>query len=443
MSKIYIKTFGCQMNMYDSARMRDALGTLGYETTDNPAEADILLLNTCHIREKASEKLFSEIGRLNEFKSIRAKEKKNTLIIVCGCVVQAEGAEILQRAHAVDIAVGPQNYHRLPELVARYNRKKGRVLEADFPADSKFDYLPKTKATSASCFLAVQEGCDNFCTYCVVPYTRGCEYSRSADEIIQEAKDLVSTGAKEIMLLGQNVNCWHGDGASDLGELIYRIAEIDGLERIRYTTSYPSKITENLVRAHAEVEKLMPYIHLPIQSGSDSVLKAMNRLYTASEYIDIIGRFREARPDIAISSDFIVGFPGETDKDFEQTLEVVKKVKCTSSFSFKYSPRPGTPASLMKNQIPEGVKTERLMRLQALLLEQQKEAYEAVVGKVLPVLLTEKGKKDGQLIGYTPYLQSTHVSLDDSYLNKIVSLKITKASATSLSSELSCDIKKQ
>ena len=431
------------MNMYDSARMRDALGTLGYETTDNPAEADILLLNTCHIREKASEKLFSEIGRLNEFKSIRAKEKKNTLIIVCGCVVQAEGAEILQRAHAVDIAVGPQNYHRLPELVARYNRKKGRVLEADFPADSKFDYLPKTKATSASCFLAVQEGCDNFCTYCVVPYTRGCEYSRSADEIIQEAKDLVSTGAKEIMLLGQNVNCWHGDGASDLGELIYRIAEIDGLERIRYTTSYPSKITENLVRAHAEVEKLMPYIHLPIQSGSDSILKAMNRLYTASEYIDIIGRFREARPDIAISSDFIVGFPGETDKDFEQTLEVVKKVKYTSSFSFKYSPRPGTPASLMKNQIPEDVKTERLMRLQALLLEQQKEAYEAVVGKVLPVLLTEKGKKDGQLIGYTPYLQSTHVSLDDSYLNKIVSLKITKASATSLSSELSCDIKKQ
>ncbi|MBR4932524.1 MAG: tRNA (N6-isopentenyl adenosine(37)-C2)-methylthiotransferase MiaB [Alphaproteobacteria bacterium] len=442
MSKIYIKTFGCQMNMYDSARMRDALGTLGYETTDNPAEADILLLNTCHIREKASEKLFSEIGRLNEFKLIRAKEKKNTLIIVCGCVVQAEGAEILQRAHAVDIGVGPQNYHRLPELVARYNRKKGRVLEADFPADSKFDYLPKTKATSASCFLAVQEGCDNFCTYCVVPYTRGCEYSRSADEIIQEAKDLVSTGAKEIMLLGQNVNCWHGDGASDLGELIYRIAEINGLERIRYTTSYPSKITENLVRAHAEVEKLMPYIHLPIQSGSDSVLKAMNRLYTASEYIDIIGRFREARPDIAISSDFIVGFPGETDKDFEQTLEVVKKVKYTSSFSFKYSPRPGTPASLMKNQIPEDVKTERLMRLQTLLLEQQKEAYESVVGKVLPVLLTEKGKKDGQLIGYTPYLQSTHVSLDDSYLNKIVSLKITKASATSLSSELSCDITK-
>lgn len=442
MSKIYIKTFGCQMNIYDSARMRDALGTLGYESTDNPAEADILLLNTCHIREKASEKLFSEIGRLNEFKLARAKEKKNTLIIVCGCVVQAEGAEILQRAHAVDIAVGPQNYHRLPELVARYNRQKGRVLEADFPADSKFDYLPKTTATSASCFLAVQEGCDNFCTYCVVPYTRGCEYSRSADEIIREAKDLVATGAKEIMLLGQNVNCWHGDGASDLGELIYRIAEIDGLDRIRYTTSYPSKITENLVRAHAEVEKLMPYIHLPIQSGSDSVLKAMNRLYTASEYIDIIGRFRAARPDIAISSDFIVGFPGETDKDFEQTLDVVKQVKYTSSFSFKYSPRPGTPASLMKNQIPEDVKTERLMRLQALLLEQQKEAYESVVGKTLPVLLTEKGKKDGQLIGYTPYLQSTHVSLDDSYLNKIVPLKITKASATSLSSELSCDITK-
>ncbi len=439
MSKVYIKTFGCQMNIYDSARMRDALGTLGYAETNRPEEADILLLNTCHIREKASEKLFSEIGRLNEFKVQRAAVGKDTLIIVSGCVVQAEGAEILQRAHAVDIAVGPQNYHRLPELVAHYNRKKGRVLEADFPADSKFDYLPKTRATSASTFLAIQEGCDNFCTYCVVPYTRGCEYSRPADEIVREARDLVATGAKEIMLLGQNVNCWHGAGASDLGDLIRQVAEIDGLERIRYTTSYPSKITENLVRAHAEVEKLMPYIHLPIQSGSDKILKAMNRQYTAQQYIEIINRFREARPDIAISSDFIVGFPGETDEDFEQTMEIVRQVGYGSSYSFKYSPRPGTPASLMKNQVPESVKTERLIALQALLLDQQKAAYEAMVGKTVPVLLTEKGKKSGQLIGYTPYLQTAHVTADESLLNQIVSLKITKASATSLSSEIACD----
>lgn len=442
MGKIYIKTFGCQMNIYDSARMRDALATLGYVETSEPAEADILLLNTCHIREKASEKLFSEIGRLNEFKQARAKEKKDTLIIVTGCVVQAEGVEILKRAHSVDIAVGPQNYHRLPELVAHYNRKKGRVLEADFPADSKFDYLPKTKATSASCFLAIQEGCDNFCTYCVVPYTRGCEYSRSATEIIKEAEDLVASGAKEIMLLGQNVNCWHGEGAADLGELIRMVAKIDGLERIRYTTSYPSKITQGLVDAHAEVDKLMPYIHLPIQSGSDAVLKAMNRQYTAEEYIAIIERFRKARPDIAISSDFIVGFPGETEEDFEQTLEVVRRVKYASSYSFKYSPRPGTPASLMKNQIPEEVKTERLIRLQALLLEQQKQAFEQMLGKTVPVLLTERGKKEGQLIGYTPYLQSTHVKAPDHLLNTTVSLKITKASATSLTGVLESDEQK-
>lgn len=436
MSKIYIKTFGCQMNAYDSARMRDALGTLGYHETMDPSEADILLLNTCHIREKASEKLFSEIGRLNEFKKERQKQGKETLIIVSGCVVQAEGAEILKRAHAVDIAVGPQNYHRLPELVAHYNRQKGRVLEADFPPVSKFDYLPKTKASSASCFLAIQEGCDNFCTYCVVPYTRGCEYSRPAAEIIQEAKDLVETGAKEIMLLGQNVNSWHGEGAADLGELIRMVAQIEGLQRIRYTTSYPSKITESLVQAHADVEKLMPYIHLPIQSGSDSVLKAMNRQYTVNEYEEIIARFRIARPDIAISSDFIVGFPGETDSDFEQTLELVKRVKYASSFSFKYSPRPGTPAALMKNQVPEAIKTERLMRLQEELLNQQKAFNQSTIGRSLSVLLTEKGKKEGQLIGYTPYLQATHVNAPEKLLNQIVSLKITGASATSLSGDL-------
>lgn len=424
------------MNAYDSARMRDAMSVHGYQETMDPKEADILLLNTCHIREKASEKLFSEIGRLNEFKQLRKAENKETLIVVCGCVVQAEGEEILKRSHLVDIALGPQNYHRLPELVASYNRKKGRVLLADFPADSKFDYLPESKATSASCFLAVQEGCDNFCTYCVVPYTRGCEYSRSASEIIKEAKELVSTGAKEIMLLGQNVNCWHGDGATDFGDLINMIAKIDGLERIRYTTSYPSKITQSLIDAHKNLDKLMPYIHLPIQSGSDAILKAMNRQYTSKTYEEIIQKFRQARPDIAISSDFIVGFPGETDDDFMQTLEVVKRVRYASSFSFKYSPRPGTPAALMKNQVPEDVKTKRLMLLQEELLKQQKEFNLNTVGKILPVLLTERGKKDGQLVGYTPYLQGTHVNLPETFLNKIVMLKITKASATSLTGVL-------
>ena len=420
------------MNAYDSARMRDAMFVHGYQETDCPGQADILLLNTCHIREKASEKLFSEIGRLNEYKQARKAEGKETLIVVTGCVVQAEGDEILKRSHLVDIALGPQNYHRLPELVASYNRKKGRVLLADFPADSKFDYLPKTKATSASAFLAVQEGCDNFCTYCVVPYTRGCEYSRPASDILQEAKDLVQTGAKEIMLLGQNVNCWHGEGASDLGDLIRQLAEIDGLERIRYTTSYPSKITDNLIQAHKDLSKLMPYIHLPIQSGSDKILKAMNRQYTSQSYEEIVASFRKARPDIAVSSDFIVGFPGETDDDFMQTMEVVKKVRYASSFSFKYSPRPGTPASIMKNQVPEDVKTRRLLILQKELLEQQQDFNSQTVGKILPVLLTEKGKKDGQLVGYTPYLQGTHVSLPDSFLNQVVMLKITKASATSL-----------
>ena len=432
MKKIFIKTFGCQMNAYDSARMRDAMFVHGYQETNSPEQADILLLNTCHIREKASEKLFSEIGRLNEFKEQRKQEGKETLIVVCGCVVQAEGEEILKRSHLVDIALGPQNYHRLPELVSSYNRKKVRVLLADFPADSKFDYLPKTKATSACAFLAVQEGCDNFCTYCVVPYTRGCEYSRPADEIIQEAQDLVATGAKEIMLLGQNVNCWHGKGASDLGDLIRQLAQIEGLERIRYTTSYPSKITQNLIEAHKDLDKLMPYIHLPIQSGSDKILKAMNRQYTAQSYEEIVASFRKARPDIAVSSDFIVGFPGETEDDFQATMDVVKRVRYASSFSFKYSPRPGTPAAMMKNQVPEDVKTKRLMILQKELLEQQQEFNSQTVGKILPVLLTEKGKKEGQLVGYTPYLQGTHVSLPDSFLNKIVMLKITKASATSL-----------
>lgn len=435
MKKLYIKTFGCQMNVYDSARMRDALLALGYQETEEPDEADILLINTCHIREKASEKLYSEIGRLAAFKTARQARGQETLIIVAGCVVQADGSELLHRAPAVDIAVGPQNYHLLPELITKRLRLKSRQIVADFPAESKFDFLPETKAGSASCFLAIQEGCDNFCSYCVVPYTRGCEYSRPAADILAEARQLVRTGAKEIMLLGQNVNAWHGEGAADLGELIRRLCDIEGLQRLRYTTSYPSKMTDSIISVHA-LEKVMPYIHLPIQAGSNAILKAMNRQYTVGEYEDIVARFREVRPDMAISSDFIVGFPGETDADFEQTLALVERVKYASSFSFKFSARPGTPASLMKNQIPEKVKTERLMRLQELLMCQQRAFNDQTVGKELDVLLIEEGKKKGQLLGYTPYLQGTHVSSDKARLGDIVRVKITGSSATSLSGEV-------
>lgn len=425
--KLFIKTFGCQMNMYDSARMRDALEPLGYTETDDPQAADLILINTCHIREKASEKLFSEIGRLVKIK------KDTALIVVAGCVVQADGIELLNRSHAVDIAVGPQNYHRLPELITRFNRTHGRTVVADFPAESKFDYLPQTKAGGVSCFLAVQEGCDHFCSYCVVPYTRGCEYSRPADEILTEARQLVKTGAKEIMLLGQNVNGWHGDGAKDLGDVIRMLADIEGLERIRYTTSYPSEMTDNIITAHRDVAKLMPYIHLPIQSGSDTVLKAMNRQYTRDGYLGIIDRFRTVRPDIAVSSDFIVGFPGETDRDFRDTLTLVQQVGYASSFSFKFSARPGTPASIMKNQIDEAVKTERLLQLQELLLNQQKQFNQNTVGKTLEVLFTESGKGKNQISGYTPYLQNAHVTTDSPLLGQIASVKITSATATSLS----------
>ncbi len=428
--KLYVKTFGCQMNVYDSHRMVEALKVQGFTLTDKPALADVILLNTCHIREKASEKLFSEIGRLSK------QKKKSALIVVAGCVVQATGKEILRRSPLIDIAVGPQNYHQLPELIACYNRKKGRVIQADFPAESKFDTLPMPTNSPANAFLAIQEGCDNFCTYCVVPYTRGCEYSRPSADILREAKALVKAGAKEIMLLGQNVNCWHGDKGRDLGDLVRDVAKIRGLKRLRYTTSYPSKITQNLIQAHADTKKLMPYIHLPIQSGSDKILKGMNRQYTVAQYEKIVSGFRSARPDIAISSDFIVGFPGETEEDFEETLKLVERVKYASSFSFKYSPRPGTPASLMKNQIPEDVKTRRLMKLQKLLQSQQRAFNESTVGKTLEVLLTERGKNKGQLVGYTPYMQGTVVKAPLKLLGEIVKVKITSASATALTGEL-------
>lgn len=441
MKKIYLNTMGCQMNVYDSRRILDALAVLGYEQTPTPEQADILMINTCYIREKASDKVFSELGRFNEIKQERLKQGKQTILALAGCVVQALGNEVFKKAHHLDIAVGPQSYHLLPQMLAEYERGQGRKVEANFTSDEKFDNLPKANAHSYAAFLAIQEGCNNFCTYCVVPYTRGCEYSRSAAEIIKEANDLVASGAKEIMLLGQNVDCWHGvglDGKKEWGlaHLIEELAKIDALKRIRYTTSYPVDITDEMIAAHRDIEKLMPYIHLPIQAGSDAVLKAMNRRYTVDQYLQVVDKLRAARPDIAISSDFIVGFPGETDADFEQTMDIVRKVDYAQSYSFKYSPRPGTPASLMKNQISEQVKTDRLAALQALLLERQKAFNLKDVGKVMSVLLTEKGKQDGQLNGYSPYLQNVHVSLPDSCLGQIVDLKITKATASSLSGEL-------
>ena len=438
--KVFMNTMGCQMNVYDSTRMLDALAVLGYEETQTPEEADLLMVNTCYIREKAADKVFSCLGRFQEIKQERKKKGQETLIAVAGCVVQALGDAVLKKAHGVDIAVGPQSYHKLPELITQFNRKNGRKTIAEFTSIEKFDALAKPTSHGCTAFLAIQEGCDNFCSYCVVPYTRGCEYSRSAKAILNEARALVDTGAKEIMLLGQNVDCWHGEGLDGktwhLAQLIERLAEMDGLLRIRYTTSYPVDITDEMIAAHRDIPKLMPYIHLPIQAGSDKVLKEMNRRYCVAQYLEVVDKLRKARPDIAISSDFIVGFPGETDSDFEQTLAVVDKVRYAQSYSFKYSPRPGTPASLMKNQVPEAIKTERLSILQAKLLKLQKSYNQTFIGKNLPVLLTERGKQKGQLNGYSPYLQNVHVSLPEERLGDIVTLHISAATASSLSGEL-------
>ena len=438
MPKLFINTMGCQMNVYDSTRMADALKVLGYELTDNQEDADMLIINTCHIREKATDKVFSEVGRFGQIKEKRQKEGKDTLIALAGCVVQALGDEVLRRYPIVDIAVGPQSYHELPELVTRWLRHKGQRLVAQFSSDAKFDHLPKAQAKGPTAFLAIQEGCDHFCSYCVVPYTRGCEYSRPLEDVRAEAQQLVDTGAVEITLLGQNVDCWHGKDkegkTSSLAQLFYELSKIEGLQRLRYTTSYPTDITKEMVEAHKSLPKLMPYIHLPIQSGSDSILKAMNRHYTVEDYMCVVQKLKEARPDMAISSDFIVGFPGETEKDFEDTLAIVDRVAYAQSFSFKYSARPGTPASLLRDQIPETVKTERLAILQEKLLQHQKAYNLSYIGKTLPVLLAEKTKK-GQWLGYSPYLQNVHVESQDNLYGKIVDLKITDATASSLTGQ--------
>jgi len=430
--KLFIKTYGCQMNVYDSGRMADVLAPLGYVPTDTPDGADMVILNTCHIREKAAEKVFSDLGRIRPLKG----EKDGMLIAVAGCVAQAEGAEIMARAPFVDIVVGPQAYHRLPEMVARAAREGKGVLDTDFPPEPKFDHLPAPKADGPTAFLSVQEGCDKFCTFCVVPYTRGAEYSRPAADVLREARGLVAGGAREITLLGQNVNAYHGDGMNGgtwtLGRMIRELAEIDGLDRIRYTTSHPRDMDDDLIKAHGDVPQLMPFLHLPVQSGSDKILEAMNRGHTRDDYRRIVHKLREARPDLALSSDFITGYPGETDKDFDDTMELVNEVGFVQSFSFKYSPRPGTPAAAIKRQVPENVKAERLSLLQQVLDIQLRNFNTACVGKTFDILLTHAGRYPGQLVGRSPYLQAVHVMADPQHLGAIVPLKIVAVEAYSL-----------
>jgi len=437
--KLYIKTYGCQMNAYDSTRMGDVLAPLGYAPVEGPLEADLVILNTCHIREKAEEKVYGELGRMRVEKERRAKLGQKMMIAVAGCVAQAEGEEIIKRAPFVDMVFGPQSYHKLPELLEKAAARE-KPVELEFPQVQKFDFLPEETATPGSAaFLAVQEGCDKFCTFCVVPYTRGAEYSRAAADVLREARQLVDKGACEIMLLGQNVNAYHGAGADgeswSLAQLIRALAEIPGLKRIRYTTSHPRDMREDLMEAHAQVPQLMPYLHLPVQSGSDRVLKAMNRKHTAAEYIVIIESMRGSRADMAFSGDFIVGFPGETEADFEDTMALVRHVGYAGAYSFKYSPRPGTPAAEME-QVPEAVKDARLQRLQALLVSQAKAFNESWVGREMEVLLERDGKYEGQLVGRSPYMQAVHVRDSAQLRGQMVRVKITGASASSLTGEL-------
>jgi tRNA-2-methylthio-N6-dimethylallyladenosine synthase len=434
--KVHIETYGCQMNAYDSVRMGELLTPLGYTPAAGAADADLVILNTCHIREKATEKVFSELGRLRVMGQERAPEGRGLQVVVAGCVAQAEGAEILRRAPNVDFVIGPQSYHRLPELIARTARQAGERLIADFAAEEKFDELPKQRRPDGpTAFLSVQEGCDQFCTFCVVPYTRGAEFSRRAEQIIAEAENLAEQGVREITLLGQNVNAYHGagpDGADwSLARLLLRLAKIDGIARLRYTTSHPLDMTDDLIEAHAIEPKVMPYLHLPVQSGSDKVLKAMNRKHDVALYRAIIEKLRAARPDIALSTDIIVGFPGEREADFEETLALVREIEFGSAFSFKYSRRPGTPAAAMKGQIDEAEKTDRLARLQALLFEQQKRFNEAQIGKVLPVLVTGRGRMPGQAHGRSPYLQAVHFTAPPE-AGKIANVRIEAASLNAL-----------
>jgi len=442
LKKLFIKTYGCQMNAYDSERMADVLAQQGYELASAPDQADMVILNTCHIREKAAEKVYSDLGRLRDLKRDRGPAGANMLVAVAGCVAQAEGDEILRRAPVVNMVIGPQSYHRLPEMIDRaraFTARGGRErpVATDFSAAEKFDSLPQShQAPGVTAFLSIQEGCDKFCTYCVVPYTRGAEYSRPVPAVLTEARRLAAQGVREITLLGQNVNAYHGNAGKgvtcSLGQLIRRLAEIDGLARIRYTTSYPGEVDEDLISAHAEVPQLMPYLHLPVQSGSDRILDVMNRRHTAEFYLRLVERIRAAQPGIALSSDFIVGFPGETDAEFEATLRLVREVGFASSFSFKFSARPGTPAATMQNQIPEHIKSERLAALQALLDEQRLGFNESCVGRSLPVLFEKPGRHAGQIIGRSPYLQPVFAEGGADMIGKIISTQIISTGSNSL-----------
>lgn len=445
---VFIQTYGCQMNVYDSARMAELLAPIGYGPAAAPEGADLVILNTCHIREKAAEKVYSELGRLRALKEARARAGARMVIAVAGCVAQAEGEEILRRAPQVDMVFGPQTYHRLPELVARVERAHGRgVLDTDFPVESKFDFLPESRdAAGPSAFLTIQEGCDRFCSFCVVPYTRGAEQSRPVDAVVAEAEVFARAGVRELTLLGQNVNAYHGEapgaaaaageGTWGLGRLLRRLAEIEGIARLRYTTSHPKDVDDALVAAHRDVPALMPYLHLPVQSGSDRILAAMNRRHSADDYRRILERLRAARPDLALSSDFIVGFPGESDRDFAETLRLVTDIGYAQAYSFKYSARPGTPAAALEAQVPEAVKAERLAALQSLLDAQQTAFNTACVGRTVPVLFERNGRRPGQLVGRSPYMQAVHVAAPPNLAGTIAAVRLTAARPNSLAGEL-------
>ena len=441
--KLYVKTFGCQMNVYDSARMADVLAPLGYRATAEIEDADLVVLNTCHIREKAAEKVYSELGRLRPLKQARERGGGEMLLAVAGCVAQAEGEEVAARAPFVDIVVGPQAYHRLPSLVAQASRARRTAVDTSMPAESRFDHLPEELAgrmpgRGVSSFLTIQEGCDRFCTFCVVPYTRGAEDSRPAAAIEAEARRLVAAGAREVVLLGQNVNAYHGAtdgthaGETDLAGLIGRLARIEGLERLRYTTSHPRDMTDALIRAHGAESKLMPFLHLPVQSGSDRILAAMNRNHSADHYLRTVAALRAAQPEIALSSDFIVGFPGESEADFQATLALVREVEFAQAFSFRYSPRPGTPAAEREDRVPPEVAAERLARLQRLLDEQKRRFNAGTVGRTLPVLFERRGRHPGQIAGRTPAMQWLHADADAALIGCVAEATVTEASANGL-----------
>ncbi len=437
---VFIKSYGCQMNVYDSTRMSDSLGSAGFDETGEMDQADIIILNTCHIREKAAEKIYSELGRIRDLKQQRLEKGQKTTVVVAGCVAQAEGEEIIRRAPVVDMVVGPQSLHRLPEFMKQRDAGK-KVIDTEFPEEDKFDIFPAgQKQLKSSAFLTVQEGCDKFCTFCVVPYTRGAEHSRSAEQLMAEARNLVSRGVREINLLGQNVNAYHGAGLDSkdwsLSRLLQELATIEGLERLRYTTSHPRDMTDELIALFRDEPKVMPYLHLPFQSGSDRILKAMNRKHNGAFYRESIARVRDIMPDIALSTDIIVGFPGESEQDFEDTLTMVRDITFATAYSFKYSTRPGTPAADISDQIEEKIKSERLQRLQALLNEQQAEFNKAVEGKILPVLFDKVGYKDQQILGKTPYLQSVHVQGNERLIGSIQKVEVTSGGPNSLEGKL-------